>query len=89
MAAITLPKGVDTMLFARRLAELNAGHLHHNGFLRVTARGWLHIPRALFREAFAGLDGATEEIAWNALPGRCSGVVTHFTAEFIEVEDPR
>lgn len=87
MAAITLPKGVDTMLFARRLAELNAGRVHHNGYLRVSAPGWLRIPRTLFQEVFAGLDGAAAETGWNALPGRCTGVVTQFTADVIEVED--
>lgn len=89
MAAITLPKGVDTLLFARRLAELNGGRVHHNGYLRVTAPGWLRIPRSLFREVFAGLDGEAAEAGWNALPGRCTGVVSVFTAETIEVEDAR
>lgn len=87
MAAITLPKGADTFLFAQRLAELNGGRVTHNGFLRVSAPSHLRIPRALFQEVFAGLDEASAERGWNALPARCSGFIWQFTPDLIEVTD--
>ena len=87
MAAITLPKGADTLLFARRVAALNRGRVTHNGYLRISAPERLRIPRALFNEAFAGLEGAAAEQAWAALLARRTGTVTRFSAEVIEVAD--
>ncbi|MCX6024123.1 MAG: hypothetical protein NTZ05_20805 [Chloroflexi bacterium] len=75
------------MLFARRVAALNRGQLTHNGYLRISAPERLRIPRALFNEAFAGLEGAAAEQAWAALLARRTGAVTRFSANVIEVAD--
>ena len=87
MPAIYLPKGRDTLLFARRLAAINRGRLSHNGYLRVVAQERLVIPWTLFRECFPMAEGMVATARWQALLQRHTGHVSRFSTELIELVD--